>query len=487
MANHERTRVPMNDTTKTKTEAAGSRLGARVTQSEENSMFTNSQGAIATIARQRILAQAVALVVGILGLCTSAQGLDELAVLSTNANPAATAVEVVIQARHDDAVQGFSVVLGFPASEIQCTGASVSGTVTETIVGGDPEFFNSIIDNVAGTVIVGAILDLDPISPVELTASPTSAYDLVKLMFDVPANALPGVYPLELLSGVGSPPADNVLSSGGFSTLPELVDGTFTVNNTNEFVVQDVTSGVGAEFDAIVICSHDFDLEGLSIAMSYDTAALTLESIDTAGLAIEILILANDPASEIAVEYFLVDMATPGYATVAMVFDFVPPFADAHALPAGDDQSIARFHFDGANLQSLANTTTILDLTDTAGPGTNVVTYLDGAVGVTPVLVDGTVTFAEADGFKRGDCNADFLINLADPIYFLTWNFNGGIEPPCMDSADLNDDGVANIADPIYLLNYLFNNGLDPKPPFPSCGDDPTTTDLLGCSTYSGC
>ncbi len=84
--------------------------------------------------------------------------------------------------------------------------------------------------------------------------------------------------------------------------------------------------------------------------------------------------------------------------------------------------------------------------------------------------------------FRRGDVNADSLVNITDPIATLNFLFTGDGSPPaCEKAADANADGLVNISDPTYTLNFLFvGAGNPPPPPFPDCGPEPdgSSTDL---------
>ncbi len=90
------------------------------------------------------------------------------------------------------------------------------------------------------------------------------------------------------------------------------------------------------------------------------------------------------------------------------------------------------------------------------------------------------VVAGQGPQFVRGDATDDGLVNLADPIYLLSYLFTQGPPAPCEDAADANDTGSLDLSDAIYLLNYLFTNGLPPEPPFPDEGADPTG-DTLSC------
>ena len=93
----------------------------------------------------------------------------------------------------------------------------------------------------------------------------------------------------------------------------------------------------------------------------------------------------------------------------------------------------------------------------------------------------------ERSGFRRGDADAQGLINLTDGVFLLNFLFLGGPPPPCIDAADFNDDEILNITDGVALFNWLFLGGSVPPAPGPlNCGSDPTGTDL-SCDAYDNC
>ena len=87
---------------------------------------------------------------------------------------------------------------------------------------------------------------------------------------------------------------------------------------------------------------------------------------------------------------------------------------------------------------------------------------------------------------RRGDCNADGQLNIADAIAALSLLFLGSGDPPCADACDVNDDGQIDIADPVFLLDWLFGNGGTLPEPYPFCGNDPTA-DPLDCIEGTEC
>jgi hypothetical protein len=91
--------------------------------------------------------------------------------------------------------------------------------------------------------------------------------------------------------------------------------------------------------------------------------------------------------------------------------------------------------------------------------------------------------------FLRGDCNADGLVTISDPIRHLLASF-AGASVPCWAACDVNGDGATSgVGDPIYLLGYLFDAGLPPPAPFPACGVSQRPSDVtVGCTTPpAGC
>jgi hypothetical protein len=88
--------------------------------------------------------------------------------------------------------------------------------------------------------------------------------------------------------------------------------------------------------------------------------------------------------------------------------------------------------------------------------------------------------------FKRGDVNNDKAYDISDPVAILTFLFQAGEIPTCLDAADINDDGLADISDAVAQLGNLFLGDPDPKDPFRSCGTDPSA-DPLGCVSFAGC
>jgi hypothetical protein len=88
--------------------------------------------------------------------------------------------------------------------------------------------------------------------------------------------------------------------------------------------------------------------------------------------------------------------------------------------------------------------------------------------------------------FRRGDPNADGLIDASDAIFILSYVAAGGDRPACLQAADLDENGSLELNDAVHLLTYLFLDGPPPDDPFLACGLDPLP-DGPTCASYPPC
>ena len=79
--------------------------------------------------------------------------------------------------------------------------------------------------------------------------------------------------------------------------------------------------------------------------------------------------------------------------------------------------------------------------------------------------------------FVRGDADQNEELDISDPVFMLRYEFDGGIEPKCLDAMDADGDNTISITDPIYVLSFLFMGGEAPPAPFPKCSIDPNIRD----------
>ncbi len=119
-----------------------------------------------------------------------------------------------------------------------------------------------------------------------------------------------------------------------------------------------------------------------------------------------------------------------------------------------------------------------------------------------PLALNGDQADADADGFgdvcdpeplppgslfRRGDPNADGVLNITDPVSILSYLFTGGLPPACEDAGDGNDDGRLDISDALAILGYLFLGTAEPPAPGSfACGTDPTADALETCADPEG-
>jgi hypothetical protein len=90
------------------------------------------------------------------------------------------------------------------------------------------------------------------------------------------------------------------------------------------------------------------------------------------------------------------------------------------------------------------------------------------------------------DKFRRGDANDDGLVDISDPVQEISWLFQGGGAPGCLETADTNRDRQHDLTDVVFLLAYLFLAGEPPPTPGPQdCGSDPEPGP--GCAIYRSC
>lgn len=135
---------------------------------------------------------------------------------------------------------------------------------------------------------------------------------------------------------------------------------------------------------------------------------------------------------------------------------------------------------DGTEIQ------TSLEFTPDLGvPPVAVVVVFNGA-SILPVLSNGELTLRPFDGdlFRRGDCNADGAVDIADGVSVLTELFDQGPSAPCAAACEINADGVYDLADPIYVFNYILLGGPPPSAPFEECGGADTS---FSCDSYGAC
>jgi hypothetical protein len=70
--------------------------------------------------------------------------------------------------------------------------------------------------------------------------------------------------------------------------------------------------------------------------------------------------------------------------------------------------------------------------------------------------------FVYASSVRRGDANADRVVNVGDVVYLVNYLYKGGPEPCPIEAGDVNCDGIVNVGDVVFLVNYLYKGGPPP-------------------------
>jgi hypothetical protein len=65
----------------------------------------------------------------------------------------------------------------------------------------------------------------------------------------------------------------------------------------------------------------------------------------------------------------------------------------------------------------------------------------------------------------RGDANGDWVINVGDVVYLVSYLYKGGAAPNSPEAGDCNCDGETNVGDVVYLVSYLYKGGPPPGCP----------------------
>ena len=65
-----------------------------------------------------------------------------------------------------------------------------------------------------------------------------------------------------------------------------------------------------------------------------------------------------------------------------------------------------------------------------------------------------------------GDANGDYVVNVGDIVYLVTYLYKSGPAPGCpIARGDVNNDGVINVGDVVYLVTFAYKGGPEPKCP----------------------
>lgn len=60
------------------------------------------------------------------------------------------------------------------------------------------------------------------------------------------------------------------------------------------------------------------------------------------------------------------------------------------------------------------------------------------------------------------DDNLDELVDVADIVYLIEYQYKNGPAPPCLDEADVDGERGIDVGDLVYMIDYQFKGGDEP-------------------------
>jgi len=388
-------------------------------------------------------------------------------------------------------VQGWSFgVCHEDQSVVTVTDATVTGTDTSTVNGGNPPDFETTT-TYPGGVTTGVVIQFTQ----QNFLAPTERFSALKITYRMD-GAAGSATRAEFCDTLGKPPVDSVVVVGGQSINPATMDGAdLKVKEEGEEVIKpflatspaeqnlpaDKTATVQVEVELGLsdASTSSVGVQGWSYGISHDGSLLELTAIEPTELT-------NTSNNGSTPDFYAVNINPVGGAggTVGAVVSLGPEF---YEIPLEPGQKIHTETFTYRSATELGENddpvTTKLSLADEVlgdPPVTAVMVILSDGV----TLTEGdmaSITLVPPTGrlrpFVRGDANNDARVDIADGVWVLSWIYRGGLEPPCQDAADANDDGTVDQADAILIIYYRLRGGEPPLPPFPSCGTDPSDSD----------
>jgi len=158
---------------------------------------------------------------------------------------------VEVMASNASNVQGFSTVVSFDPTLLQCAGVDVIDTITEAV---GVEFVEEIIENTGGYAILGVLLDIIP--PFQGQVIPVTGFDLpiANYRFDISDQVQGEVFtPIRFEDGLGTPAIENIFVVGNQSIQPEKTDTFLRVVGLVDFLRGDADRNLELGLPDIII------------------------------------------------------------------------------------------------------------------------------------------------------------------------------------------------------------------------------------------
>ncbi len=401
---------------------------------------------------------------------------------------------------NDSASQGFVLAISHDAADVTLTSIDVVGTQT-ALVGAElvvPQIFPD-----GGTL--GVVLDFT--SPFGGQTLPVGA-NLHIANFRYTCDSLIELPNPNLTTSLqfanmqfGTPPLDNIVVVAGLSLSPVLTNGTLTCaavappppTDTKFYVgprglpgqIGDCFPGEEVEFCLFYEDPTD-NLQGMQMALCFDcdfqfvggSFDITGTIVDEVGAEFVNTHFDNNPNDGDGCELI-----------VGILMDALPPFDEQMLPETATPLEIGCFLMDVSPNAACGDTLSIDFCNGINGAGSVAIENI-AVINFASVqgidLIGAGCTIVPESLFRRGDCNTDAKVDLADAATVLGQQFSG-LLVQCDDACDSNDDGKINLADSVYLLNYLFIFGAVPSAPGPDVeGSDPTD-DGLECNLTISC
>ena len=393
-------------------------------------------------------------------------------------------------------VEGFVIALAHE-NTAKLENITLDSTATEAA---GAEFVQSEIYDDGGTL--GVILDFDSPFEGQTISVGASPAHIANFLYTYAGSDIPQGQQAQTAltledNRFGDPKLENLLVQGGLSVRGDALEKVndsitwispgkaeidFWVNTDGVTITEGGCAEVGYFYS-----SRKDPIQGISIASCYDKR-LTVGDINLEG-SITAAVNAE----------FVNHHAENGELIIGILVDSTPPVSiDRMFPPTGDDPEdrllLARIEFCDSGNQLKCGECLPIEFCDGATGAGSVPINNRAAVfhqSVGPNLHAGELCVIGSAKFRRGDCNFDGEVDIADPPSILGHVFTHVFFPPCLDACDANDDGVVDLADSVRVLRWLFKFGPEPPDPGPfTPGSDPTPdifgTDL-GCEAGTSC
>jgi hypothetical protein len=314
-------------------------------------------------------------------------------------------VRVIVTATNGEAIHGYSIAFTYPAEVLRLTNVSTAGTHVAVL---EPDFVGGSMEDDLGIGTLGVIFPFsEPFSMKELPPLAPSSYPriIARLTFDVKEDAPGGIYPLELVDGIGQPASFNRFTVGGTSVAPRLESGSFRVAGGNVLTMEKKIAfpGIASTQKLKAYAQHPRPLDGFQIGFTFPKSAVDIKDVSFGGTDLGFELGRTGKIEAFAWNIDRSFSASEGRVAVACLFDIQQPIEGQTLSACGASptcQSLVEITAAvSANADQLSQ---YLDLTlaDTGIAGVVDNRFIIGDQSVDPQLSSGKIYFST--GFLQG-------------------------------------------------------------------------------------